>query len=236
MRATRPILCLMAAAIVFTFAARPAEADLWTVSGKDTAGEAVSAQATFTVSNGSIEIKLTNLLGNPTSDGQLISGLSFSVSGATGTASLTSSSGAVSTVNSSNGSYTAGVTQSLTHWGASGSVGLTTLTGGKPNDLIIGPDSKGNFNPALGGLYTNANPSISKHNPVVLGTGTFDIAITGVTSTSLISAVIFDFGTSTDPIGGVHQPAAAPEPSTLAIAGLGALAFIGYGLRKRQKT
>src|SRR5262249_33436854 len=41
------------------------------------------------------------------------------------------------------------------------------------------------------------------------------------------------FGTLT---GYVDHATLAPEPSTVALAGLGALGFIGYGLRRRLKT
>jgi hypothetical protein len=33
----------------------------------------------------------------------------------------------------------------------------------------------------------------------------------------------------------IDSPKPIPEPSTLAIAGLGALGFVGYGLRRRLK-
>lgn len=53
----------------------------------------VDATATFTLGAGTLTIVLTDLLANPTSDGQLVSGVSFTASGAAG-------SGALTTVNS----------------------------------------------------------------------------------------------------------------------------------------
>ncbi len=89
----------------------------------------------------------------------------------------TTNSGNISTI-SAGGSYTAGVASTITNWQANGStnsVELDVLTGGKPNQLIIGPDSKGNLDPTLGGLYSNANPSITGHEPSVLGSGSFTV-------------------------------------------------------------
>jgi PEP-CTERM motif len=63
------------------------------------------------------------------------------------------------------------------------------------------------------------------------------IALTG--SAEFIDHVVV----STDAVGGFNEQkqiafsieTAVPEPSTMAIAGLGALGFIGYGLRRRLK-
>ena len=132
----------------------------------------------------------------------LISGLAFSAAGATGSGALaTSSSGRISTIDTSHGSFTTGVADALTRWKTAGSgtsINLTTFTGGKPNRLIIGPDDEGNLEPTLGGTYSNANPSIYQHNPNVPGTARFGITVSGVTSTSDIRDVVFRFGTSTD--------------------------------------
>ena len=50
----------------------------------------------------------------------------------------------------------------------------------------------------LGGLYSDANSGIIGHDPSVLGSATFTFTIPGVTSSSAISDVVFEFGTGPD--------------------------------------
>jgi hypothetical protein len=48
-----------------------------------------------------------------------------------------------------------------------------------------------------------------------------------------------DFGSNTGYVagsGGTQPPMNIPEPSSMAIAGMGALAFVAYGARKRLKS
>jgi hypothetical protein len=176
---------------------------------------------------------VTNLGANPTSVAQEISALTFDVSGASGSGSLTTvSSGNLSTI-SSGGSYTAGVSSLLSRWGVTETglaLDLDALGGGSPNQLIIGPDDHGGFNPTVG-KYTAANSSIYNHNPSVLGTATFTIAVPGVTLASSITDVVFQFG-STDG-SNLVTGIPAPEPSTLALFGVGAIGLIGWAMRRR---
>src|SRR4051794_115206 len=51
----------------------------------------VSAKADFTLGIGTVAVTLTDLLANPTSAGQLVSGIKFDVSGASGSGSLSRS-------------------------------------------------------------------------------------------------------------------------------------------------
>lgn len=211
--------------------------------GSSTVDGPVNATATFTLGTNSLTITLTDLLANPTSDGQLISAISFNVIGALGPASLTTSSGLLSSVNTSTNLYSAGVlTTPLTHWGFVSGV-LTALTGGQPNSLIIGPDSAGGF--AHAGVYDNANPSVSNHNPVVLGSATFVISMLGVNPLSTISNVVFQFGTDTGSrlVTGVCElgcPSTSlsetPLPGALPLfaSGLGALGLFGW--RRKRKS
>lgn len=213
-----------------------------TSTGATTTGGSVDAKAVFTLGNGTIDITLTNLFQNPKSDAQLISALTFTVSGVgTNSASLSSITGNTSSIDTSSGTYsspTAITSVSSTPWAAtntSGTLYLNDLTGGKPNDLIIGPDDKGYLDPSKGGKYTNANSSISQHNPVILGSATFVIDITGVTSSSHLSGVTFQFGTTS----GSNQSVgvlSVPEPSTMAM-GLSAMAMMaGVLIRRRRRT
>ena len=217
---------VLALALIFAYGG-PANADLIQFQGTTPDGP-VDATAEFTLGNGTLKIVLTDLLQNPTSDGQLISGISFNVSGASGSSVLASASGLDSFIDSQNGSYTAGVASTLPHWSLLSSGDLTTLSGQKPNELIIGPDDHGGFDPALG-KYSDANSSISQHNPVVLGTGTFDLSIPGVTGSSIISEVSMQFGTA----GYSLDPVSVPEPSSLTLSAL-PIVLMGLAALRRK--
>jgi MYXO-CTERM domain-containing protein len=235
---TRFLLTTLGAALLaLAWGGEGAQAATYTTpAGSTTSDGAVNGTATITPGAGIVTVTLTNLEGNPTGDAQLISALSFNVSGASGSGTLaTTNSGSLTTIGSG-GTYTAGVSSTLPLWlpiETGTSINLTVLTA-PVAELIIGPDSKGNFNPALGGLYSNANPSIINHQPVVLGTATFTITVPGVTATSTLSNVVFQFGTTPGPdkVPGVQLT--SPEPSSFAIGGLGVLGLAGYSLRRRR--
>lgn len=79
-----------------------------TPAGSTTGGGSVNAEADFTVNNGQVVLTLKNLGQNPTADSQLLNGLTFDISGATGSGALTTvNSGNISTI-SAGGAYTAG--------------------------------------------------------------------------------------------------------------------------------
>lgn len=191
----------------------------------------VAATADVTLGDGFITVVLTDTLANPISSGQTLSGLKFDVSGATGAASLASALGYTALINSDNksanyGSYTPSVNAvSLAHWGANNDVNLSTvgLGGAKPYDLIIGPDSAGGFTGA--GKYSNANTGFDQFNPYVLGSATFIVHVPGVTENSVLSNVLFEFGT--DPQYVAADLTVVPEPSTV-LAGM--LLLLPFGV------
>jgi hypothetical protein len=199
--------------------------------GSTTSGGRVDATVTFSLFGGSILVKLENSLWNPTADSQLISGVSFDVTGATGSGSLlcnASGSGGISYI-ATGGSYTTPTVDSLSRWRATESgltINLTTLSGGTPNRLIIGPDDAGSFTQA--GRFSSANTSITGvHEPSVLGWATFSISIPGVSANSTIDNVQMLFGTMVD-TANVVTLHPVPEPAT------NALLLLPLGLRLLQ--
>jgi hypothetical protein len=115
------------------------------------------------------------------------------------------------------------VAGSPTHWGdtlSGTTVHLTTLTGGQPNDLIVG-------------LNPNQNNGFDNFNPYINHTGTFTLACMGCTTSSTISGVSISFGTE-----GFSVPATAvPEPSTWAmmLIGFAGVGFLAYRHRGQNR-
>jgi hypothetical protein len=201
----------------------------------------VNAEAFFTLNNGSITITLTNLGANPTADSQEISAISFRVSGSTGSASFATNGATGPTASiASNGSYSpsASTTDISPHWAAGGgaSGGTVTLstvpgTGAQPFDLIIGPDNLGKTDGS--GKYTGSGiASIVNHNPSVIGTATFTISIAGVTSSSTLSNVVFQFGTTAG--SNLVDGQVTPEPSTAILPALAGVVGLATYVRRRR--
>jgi len=180
-------------------------------------GTPVSGKADFNLTGTTLTLTLTNTISGIRSAGQLLTGLTFTLSNGSGVG-LTSQMGDLVTVNSNN-TFIDGGTSTL-GWGF-GTTGANTFevcvicSGGvtspvTPSEGILGPVS-------ADGSYDNANSSISgngPHNPYVNGTATYKFAVpTGVTA----SDVFFQFGTA--PGGAIS----APEPSSILLLGLGLL-------------
>jgi hypothetical protein len=90
------------------------------------------------------------------------------------------------------------------------------------------------------GTVEDGLASSGTQQPIYVGTTTFTLAVSGMTSstdlTNLFSQVKVGFGTGPDKtFNGTLTPPSAPEPSTMALAALGGLGFLGYGLRRRLK-
>jgi hypothetical protein len=209
-------------------ASNPAQAALQTFS---VSTDSLNASADFTPSAGSLTIALTDLLtaDQVISAGQLVSDISFTVSGGTGSATVSSQTGTLIFLDS-NGTVISSTSNAALDWGVSGTGGsytLTALTGGQPNELIIGGTSTTTSYPNANGSITNQPPN--SFQPFIQGTGNYTLAIAGVTSTSTISNVVFSFGTQPETL----VPAGVPEPSpiVLALAGLGTLGLVS--LRRR---
>jgi hypothetical protein len=141
---------------------------------------------------------------------------------------------------------TGGITNGTTNTGYNYIISAVGYGVGNPattnftNSTVNPPNiDGGNFSmvPTAGLGYTPNN----NYKPLVKGAMVFNFTGVGTTLTAAdITQVAFQYGTdlTTDtrlPGGGPPAPpSSVPEPSTLAIAGLGALGLIGYGLRRRR--
>jgi hypothetical protein len=198
-------------------------AAVYTASGNSPDGP-VSASANITLGAGTVSIGLTSLLNNPTSAGQEVSGIEITFGSAIGASPILNSSSGTLIDISPGGAFTphAG---SITHFGVAATganlflaTAGTGSVGGKPIDLIIGQ-------PGVSG-YSNANPSITGRNPQIQGTGTFLISDSGITAGSVITGVVFEFGTGPDFFLQGSLVPTVPEASTWAMMILG---FMGVG-------
>jgi hypothetical protein len=227
------ISAVLGAALVLSGNSALASISYMTAAGAHDSNGSVDASASFTVGNGTVTVTLTDLLENPISSGQALSGVEFTVSGATSMATLASSSGVTSTITPGSGAYTPGVlTSPLDHWSANNGANLATvgIGGGKPYDLIVGPDSAGSITGA--GTYSNANNGFSQFNPYVLGSATFTVDISGVTSNSTLSGVVFEFGTTPETVASVAVPtpySPVPEPGVAGVL-VGCLNLLPLGV------
>jgi hypothetical protein len=215
---SRSAIALTTAAILLS--AGPASAALFTATGSNADGTLVGT-ADITVGNGSLTVVLTDTGTGQISSGQTISDVAFSISGL-GTIGTFTQAGSLINVND-NGTETpvAGVP---THWvaNASGdSVHLTTLSGGKPFDLIVG-------------LNTNQNNGFDNFNSYINHTGTFTLACSGCSTTDTISGVSISFGTNGFV---VNTTPAVPEASTWAmmILGFAGVGFLAYRRREQNR-
>lgn len=188
--------------------------------------------------------------------GQLISGVSFTLMnagtdltalGTVGSTISNGSGGAVTVVNSDGSTTTTtttpGTWQDISTPGGAGSgkFDLTTLSGGSPQDMIIGP-----------GPYTNLNSSISGHSPSLEGTVEFTITgITGLTTSTDLRNVSILMGTGPDAtessltctaqnggscssgVLGTTGASSTPEPFSFLLAGGG---LIGISFFRRRSA
>jgi VPDSG-CTERM motif len=201
----------------------------FTASGTGSDGP-LSASASFTTSAGTIDITLNNLLANPTSAGQLISDLTFTLGGGTTTGgALGSSAGTEITVNA-DGTFTTGGTVA-TGWSLTANDTVTFflngLVGGQPQHLIIGP-------PDGSGLYSAANASIRNFNPQLASGATFQITDANITAATTITSATFSFGTGPETFLPGVPPGVPDSGATVALLGLAMIGLAAFRARFRK--
>jgi hypothetical protein len=200
------VLSPSASANVYTFTTPP---------GATSQGQPVSAEAIFTTASNTVTLQLINLLANPRSVSSLISDIFFTAEG------LTSGTGfyspAASYITVSPGGGTAGGSLNPNSWqltSGSGTYHLNVLCGhpcSTPQGLIIGPGPYDNANASITGPAHGRFP-LGQHNPFIDQTATFTLALTGATAQTVISNVVFSFGTEAG-----HNVVAVPIPAELCL-------------------
>jgi hypothetical protein len=222
------VIAGIASGSTITFATSP---------GSTTSDGSVNAKAVIVTGPGTLTLTLSDLLGNPTSVGQLLSSFEFSLSPSLSALASMNSFAQERRVNSDH-SFTEGGTVS-TGWAlqaAGGGVVFICVicpnngtpqptTNPPPSHLIIGA-----------GAYTNANGSIAgngPHNPFLDESATFTISDSSITSATVVSNVMFGFGTQ---FGSqvTGQLSAVPETNTMMLIGAG-LILLG-SFRRLVKT
>jgi len=191
------------------------------------------ATATITTGLGTLNVVITNLVANPTSAAQEISGIQINVGNTPSSVSLSSSSGTLIDINTKTHMVFSDP-GSIDHWGVAKSGATIYLAtagtgspGGQPRDLIIGP-----------GPYTNANTSVTNFEPLIQNTATFVLLVGGITDSTLINTVNFEFGTGPDSFSGPlldpPAPGATPLPAAFPLfaGGAGLLGFLGWRRKK----
>lgn len=186
----------------------------------------VEANFTFDYAADTITVEIDNLVENPVSIIQNLSGLGFALDFSANPISTLSSTTAAFRTVASDGSYTeSGLAD--TGWALANGVVFPFGTGyqlyvlgtaaGPAHTLIGQPDGSD--------LYSNANGSIANndpHNPFIYGPATFVIDFSGswdLLPEHSITGVAWYFGT---------EPATLiPEPATLLLLGLGLIGLAG---------
>jgi hypothetical protein len=195
-------------------------------NSKDSMLDPVSASAVVTTFNGGVAVTLNNLQANPKDAGELLSSFNFTLATGPTTALNGSTMPSGSLIDISDSNVATPDNGALLSWALTSSghvVTLNSLVGG-PSETVIGP-----------GPYTNANSSIAKtggpHNPFLSQSATFFFSVSGVTSTTAITAASFGFGTASgDNITANIQP--APEPASMFLIGGG---LLGIALIRRSR-
>ena len=215
----------------------------------------VSAEVTFIVTTGQVEVRVTNLTIETGGVGQTINSIDFLLNAPTAGPTLFSYSGNAIKVNDpgSGGAHLVGYSQiaggyasfgsagnpvqrwaPLTSTQLSGGYSLTTITGSNPAETIIGPEN-------APGQY-QANKSVFQDNPF-LQTPTSSSYIdwivqfnSGVAVSSAISRVRLTWGTAVDLSTETELIPYAPEPASVVLMLSGLLGLFVFGRRLQRRA
>ena len=196
-----------------------------TPTGANIDGELVDAEVTLTTSADTVDIELRNLLGDPTSVKQVITGIFFELSTGETVGTVTSIAGEQRDI-AGDGSYTdLGIGNSGWTATTSGSEILVDILNfpGQPKSGVVGPPNGGTDN------YDNANGSIAgngSHNPFFAETANISVNVPGVTMDSRVRAVTFQFNTT--PGDNIR----VPEPSAASLLLASIVGLIGMSRRR----
>jgi len=230
------IKALIAATVTALALSTGAQASqIFTFQATNNNNNPVDATASFTFGANTLQIILTNLQSGITAANQLISALSFTLSPADATLAYVSQAG---TLVNANGSPVAGTPT----WSLVSGPRVTTLTGGQPSELIIGPSP-------------NCNSSCDNFNPSVNQVLTINLSGANLTAATTVTSVTMNFGTQIGEFTQTCTPGAPgcggttgsgtsstgrtgsgdiPEPSSPALALLGLAILSGTLLRRKM--
>jgi hypothetical protein len=187
--------------------------------------------------NGDLQIVLTNL--NDTYyDRQVLTGIQLQYAGSGASAgsvtSQTPAGNALYNIDDSTGTMTIAQGVTLTAWHTQLDLSpFVTLTN------LGGTGSHAGAQGIIGSNTAGAVNNLSNHDPFVKGTATIVIhSLSGVTGTTAITAVNFNFGTALDNyVAGSKtsaiNSAATPEPGTLSMLAGGGILFFIASMRRR---
>ncbi len=229
------IKALIAATVTALSLSAGAQASqIFTFTGTNNNTNPVNATASFTFGANTLQIVLTNLQSAIGAANQLISALTFTLNPVDATLAYVSQAG---TLVNANGTPVAGTPT----WSLVSGPRVTTLTGGQPSELIIGPS------PSCNASCTNFNPSVNQ----VL---TLNLSGANLTANTTVTSVTMNFGTQIGEYAPTCAPGApgcggtpgsgtsssgrtgsgdVPEPSSPALALLGLALLSGTLLRRK---
>jgi hypothetical protein len=164
----------------------------------------------------------------------------ITVSNTPSSLSLTSAAGTLRTVHGDQSFSDTTLAANQAGWALSESghaISLDLLSGATgPAQMIIGDPGRSTYSAADGSIAETGKKT--PDNPFIAHDLTWTISGSSITPSTQITGVTFQFGTKDgkNRLTGTDPPPPVPEPSTLALAGLGALGFLGYAIRRRRKS
>jgi hypothetical protein len=198
-------------------------------------GQSINFEVFITTAANSITVEIDNLQTNPKSDVQGISGFNFTLNAYDPNApTLGTPTGSLIDITSKTTAATPD-SSPINSWdvmstatGMQTTVSLSAFVNSPPDDLVIGT--------APGNIYSQANSSITGHNPFIKQTATFVITLGGniIDSTTTVSGANASFNVGTQTPQTTAAIVATPEPGSLKLL-LGAIP-IGLYLRKRYRS